>query len=69
MKKRMTRKLKLASETLQRLDGIEIRKARGGQDYQCGPDSFGFSGADITYCATQYCPDYSFGCSGNSACP
>ncbi|HEX3552017.1 MAG TPA: hypothetical protein VIA62_02175 [Thermoanaerobaculia bacterium] len=53
MKKRRVRKLRLASETLHRLDGAEVRKAQGRQDYQCGAlqdSTAGFSGTPETYC-------------------
>ncbi len=68
MKKRMARKLKLASETLRRLDGTEVRKARGGQDYQCGAtqdSTVAFSGTPETYCADTGATMYSC----QSICP
>jgi hypothetical protein len=62
MKKRQAKKLKLVSETLQRLERRQIQYAKGGQDYQCAPteESSGFSGMPISYCDTF---------SGDSACP
>jgi hypothetical protein len=64
MKKRALgfKKLQLVTETLRRLEPSQVRRAVGGQDYQCtGPDSSdGFSGMPISYCDT---------ISGQSGCP
>jgi hypothetical protein len=65
MRKRQSKKLLLATETLRHLDPPEARKAVGGrQEYQCPPtvdeSSGGFSnGAGPGYCYTV---------SGDSAC-
>ena len=65
MRKRSSKKLQIATETLRRLDPPIVRKVVGGQDYQCPPTvdesgGGGFSGGTS--------PGYCYTISGHSEC-